>query len=542
MPVTHTGVWVEFMLRRHCMTRRYLALLAILILAACGCSKGVPVAPATDSPSGWVVESGTLSMREANPYLDITEQALPRIRVQVDKYIPMKILELTLTLTNDTAYTPRNLAVAFEVPLAEPDGMTDRGSNIPWNFRLFNGGDKILKGVPYEADVHLDISHSGLGFEFYVIGLIGNDPLNEKFVYEESNDWYDMGNHAIRLGRMNGSYEDTGLTGKFPMISGNGRYVAVVKLPAATAYFVIKDTWTGDTTEIHCSIPGCSSCRVGWGVFDYEGKYFVYMAGQKQYREYLWLRNMETGSTELIEGAFDGSQICAAFGVDISGDGTMVSYNYDDNPISMYSFFQIRTYDILTGEKKQWTNGDNENCDTSINYNGTRVSYRCGYFVPPIKGGDAAMPSMDYHTSLRQGEIPFSSLVRHGDVSIYVVYELRSIDLITGEDRLLVEKVVDPPNYVCDARMDWAGNWIIYRDQPHQWMSTYTTVYAIRFDGSEKIQLTNDTTHYKMVPFMSGDFFYAGWDIYMGEGGIWASDFDDSWEAINVGMWPDNGV
>ncbi len=527
------------------MLRRWLAVLSILILAACGCSKAAMIDPgSTDDTSGWVIEKGEVSVREANPYLDVTSTALPRIQVQVDKYIPNKVLELTLTLVNNTAYVPRNVALAFDVPLENPDGMTDKGSDIPWNFRMINGGDPINPGGQSVVDVHLDISTSGLSFKYYVMALIGEDPLNEKFVYEENNDWYDFASeHPIRLASMNGESEAVGINGRFPMMSGNGRYIAAVKLPQDSAWFRIKDTWTGEITDIHCEIPGCPGCgcRVGWGVFDYEGKYFVYMAGQKQLREYLWLRNMETGETTLIEGSMDGSEIVAAFAVDISGDGTMVSYCCDDDPINMYSYFDLCTYNIVTGEKIQWANTDNEDCDTSINWDGTRLSYRRGYFVPDIKGGSASF-GMDYHTAVRNGEIPFSSLSRNANVSIYCVYELRCLDLTTGEDRVLAEKQDDPPNYICDARMDWAGNWIIYKDQPDQFYSTFSNIYMAAFDGSGIIPVTSGSSEFKYFPFMSGDALYAGWDIFMGSGGIYATDFGAKWKAINVGMYPDNGV
>ena len=148
----------------------------------------------------------------------------------------------------------------------------------------------------------------------------------------------------------------------------------------------------------------------------------------------------------------------------------------------------------------------------------------------------------DYHMKVRAGEVPSSSLERNAAVSYFVVYELRTLDVGTGLDRVVANYVVDPPNYICDARMDWAGNWVIYRDQPDQMYSTFSNVYMVSFDGSQAIQVTNESSKFKYFPFMSGDALYAGWDVFMGPGGIEATDFDSIWKPVSVGMYPDNGV
>lgn len=526
------------------MVKQFIAITLFTLVVIAGCSSSMPTSPEADAPSGWVVEYGDASLREANPYIDITTYAMPAIHIKIDAFVPHELLELTLTLTNSTIFTPRNVDIAFSCPMEDPDGMTDRYSEIPWDFRLFNDGDPVLTGVPYEVDIHLDISEGGLTFGYFIMGLFGPDPLDETFVYEDSNNWYDFGNHNIMLGKMNGTATDTGIDGKWPMISGNGRFIAAVVNPGIGSHFVIKDTETEELTEIHIDIPGVDNERAGWGIFDYEGNYFVYMAGQPQYREYLYMRDMNTGETTIIEGSMDGSEICAAFGIDISGDGTMVSYTCNDNPTDMYSYFNIRTYNTVTKEKIQITNNEKEDCDTTINYDGTRMAYRRGYLIPynEIHGGAAVGGDAMRYMTIRQGGIPDDYLVRKAATSYITIYELHTVDLITGEDIVVADKVEDPPNFVTDCRMDWAGNWIVYRDQEDQMFSTYTTIYAVSFDGSETYALTDDTTHFKMVPFISGDGLYGGWDVFMGSGGIYATDLDGIFKPIDVGMWPDIGV
>jgi hypothetical protein len=526
------------------MVMRYLVIIAAAALLIGGCSAAGPMTPESENPSGWVIEWGTSSEREAHSYFNVTSYAIPAIKVTINSFVPMQSLGLTLSLTNTTSYTPRNLCIAFECPVEDPDGMTDRGSPVPWDYMLFNEGLPLEFGNEYVIDVVLDISETGIGFDYYVMGLFGSDPHNEKFVYENSNDWYSMGNNDIMLGELNGANVDTGLDGKWPMISGNGKYIAAVKDPSGEAYFVIKNTITQQVSEIHITIPGVPGCAAAWGVFSYDGRYFVYAGGAPPYRSYLYLRDMDTGETTLIEGAADGTEICAAFGMDISGDGSMISYAFNDEPTSAYSYANIKTYNVATGEKIQLTDNDNEECDTSLNFRGDRLSYRRGYMIlwDDIHGGQAVVNNkMDSFIKFRHGEMPYEKSGRTAQTSYVTVYELRAVDLVTSSDNVIADYVESPPNYIKDARMDWAGNFIVYRDQPDQIYSTYTTVYAAAFDGLEIFQMTNDSSYYKMVPFISGDSLYGGWDVLYGTG-VWATDRVSTWKAVDVGMWPDNGV
>ncbi len=522
---------------------RSLTVLALAALFACGCSASIPSAPEPGAPSGWVIEWGTLSTREADSYLNVTNFAIPAIKVTIKSFVPMQSISLTLSLKNTTGYSPKNFCIAFGCPVENPDGMTDRGSAAPWDYRLFNEGLPIAPGGEYVVDVTLDISGTGIAFDYYVMGLFGPDPLDEEFVYENSNDWYSPGNHDIMLAELNGAAVDTGLDGKWPMISGNGKYIAAVKDPQGEAYFVVKNTFTGATEEIHLTIPGFTGVAVAWGVFSYDGRWFVYEGGKVPYRCYLYLRDMDTGETTIIEGSPDGNEICMAFGMDISGDGSLVSYAYNDDPTSSETYANIRVYDIATGAKTQLSENFNEECDTSLNYRGTRLSYRRGYRIPwdEVHEGDAVMHGMDRLAAWRHGEMPYERPVRICEVSYVTVYELHAVDLLTGQDNVVADYVESPPNYITDARMDWAGNFIVFCDQHDQIYSTFSTVYAAAFDGSQIYQMTDDTSYYKLLPFISGDSFYGGWDILYGNG-IWATDRATGWQAVNVGMWPDNGV
>ena len=476
------------------MKQTYVLLIAILLIAGC--------ANAVTAPENIEIE-----FRYCEAYVDVTGPALPLIHYTVMGFGDGKVT-LELTLSNQTQFRPRNFQLIWNGDVENEDGMTRRGFGTWHDYTLFNDGYAVGPGSYIEyVTVEFPVT------PVYVWGLFGPDPRDGKFICEDSNNYYDYyGNHGVAIYEFNGHATDTGLRGRFPVMSYGAEWIACITNPYSGGYARLKNMSTGEVIDIQPPQIGGTDMEMYELELSIDGRYLAFKSGVPQTQDYLYLYDIGAGTITMVEASTDGSLMCAAMFPHFSGDGRYLFYSYNDNPVWLTTPWNVRRYDIASKQIAEITDyPETEFPDRpakisveDVNYDGSEVLYRYG----TTENGITA-------------------------------YDIHLLKPETGEDIILVD--TGGEEYIEWATMGLGGHEVYYNYSPTQEFRIERDVYKV-----DKLTLETSlvlaTVNEECTLFYDEQNRILGMDYVWGSPGIWGWSFADKdlWQVTGTGMFPRN--